>query len=385
MKALQLISGMMDGGGQRVALDLCRGLGEFRGVDVDFGLLGCRVARLESQAAFVVPYAGDYSSVMTLAATALKLRRVLQQRRYDVIHTHGWDADIIARLALAGERRLHVIHLHVTPSWTESGALKHRFRRLITRQAFGASSVRVVAVSEAVRSHWGRAFPEAARAMRVVHNGVDVEMFRPRAEATAKCSEPAKPFVFGVACRLAPIKGLTYLLEAVGRLRDDLREFRFDIGGEGPEQGRLEAQAGELGLGDHVRFLGPISPAAMPDFYHSIDALVLPSVSDEGFPLVVLEAMACGLPVIASDVGGTKEAVRSGLDGWVVPPRDPEALASALMEALQISTDERTALSERVRARVCTSFSLAAQSANMLAVYGTGSAQADGLQPVKAS
>lgn len=376
----------MDGGGQKVAWDLCRGLQALPGVEVDLGLLGCRVPRLESQASFVIPYAGDYSSVWTLVSTARRLRRILRLRSYDVVHTHGWDADIIARWALSGDSALQVIHLHVTPGWILSSAPKHQARRLLTRHAFGHSSVRVVTVSDAVRLHWGVAFPRFTKAMRVVHNGVDVGFFRPPDQTLAGSADSDKPFVFGIACRLAPMKGLSYLLEALGRLRESgSPSLRLDIGGEGSERERLETQARQLGLEGWVRFLGPISPDAMPTFYQSLDALVLPSVSDEGLPLVVLEAMACGLPVVATDVGGTREAVRSGVDGWVVPPRDPEALASALLAALQMPPQDYRIRSQEARARVCESFSLQAQAANVLAVYGETPLRSEQLHAAKAS
>jgi glycosyltransferase involved in cell wall biosynthesis len=369
MKVLQLISGRMDGGGQKVALDFCGELRQTDGVDAELGLLGCTVERLRGEAAFVVPYGGDYSSVFTLAGTALKLRRILQDRRYDVVHSHGWDADIIARWALGRSASVHVMHLHVTPAWTRSAALKQRVRRAMTQRSFESDTVRVIAVSDAVRRHWGEAFPGAAKAMRVVHNGVDVERFRPLRRQHEEAAADGV-FVLGVACRLARMKGLPYLLEALRQVRDmHARSFRLDIAGEGSERPILESKVEDSGLSGLVRFLGPVAPARMPDFYRSLDAFVLPSVSDEGLPLVVLEAMACGLPVVATDVGGTKEAVRQGVDGWMVPPRDAGSLAEALLKVLDAPRRELQNVGANARDRACESFSLSGQAANVFDVY----------------
>lgn len=350
-----------------MALDLCTKLREFREVEADLGLLGCSVERLRSDSSFLVPYDGNYASVVTLLAITRRLRRILRERRYNVVHSHGWDADILAHWAMNGLEAAHIVHLHVTPSWIYSGATKHRVRRIMTRRMFAASGVEILAVSQAVKDHWGRVFVDAGRTMRVIHNGVDIARFQPTRSRPQASGEGSEPLVLGTAARLAPQKGLVYLLDSMSTVvAKSTKSVRLDIAGEGSQREDLEAKVTALGLREYVRFLGPVSD--MPALYGAIDAFVLPAVSDEGLPLVVLEAMASALPVVATDVGGTNEAVRDGKDGRVVPPRDPEALALALLEVLA-SNSLRKAMGVSARARVCQFFSIETHVENVLSVY----------------
>jgi glycosyltransferase involved in cell wall biosynthesis len=356
----------MYGGGQKVALDLCAGLRELCETGVEMGMLGCTVEQLRSHSAFVVPYDGNYASPWSLASTTYRLRNVLRKRGYDFVHSHGWDADILAHEAIRGLGATHVIHLHVAPQWIHSSAMKHRVRRAMTRRMFSAHEVEILAVSHAVKDHWGRVFAESARTAQVIHNGVDAECFRPPDSRRHRDGQTRDEFVLGTAGRLAPQKGLTYLLDALPTVIARSRKpIRLDVAGCGSQGAHLEARSARLGIRKCVRFLGSVSN--MPDFYRSIDAFVLPSLS-EGLPGVVLEAMATSLPIVATDVGGTKEAVTDRIDGRIVPPRDPEALAAALSEI--ISDDSlRERMAASARARVCQAFSIHAQVEKIHALY----------------
>jgi glycosyltransferase involved in cell wall biosynthesis len=232
---------------------------------------------------------------------------------------------------------------------------------------FAADKMEILAVSEAVKDHWGRVFTDAGPTATVVHNGVDTAQFRPMRCPRKIPIHSGEPIVLGTACRLAPQKGLPYLLDAMSAVvARSPRLVRLDIAGEGSLREDLDAKVAALGLREHVRFLGFV--ADMPAFYRSIDAFVLSAVSDEGLPLVVLEAMASGLSVVATDVGGTKEALRDGVDGRIVPPRDVTALAKALLEIIA-SDSLCQSMGARARDHVCQSFSMEAQVEGVLAVY----------------
>jgi glycosyltransferase involved in cell wall biosynthesis len=129
------------------------------------------------------------------------------------------------------------------------------------------------------------------------------------------------------AARLTRQKGIEYLLQAASQVQG----ADFVIAGDGPERGELEAQAGALGVADRAIFAG--HRADMPELLSECDLFVLPSLF-EGLPLAVLEAMAAGKPVVATDVGGTAEAVLNGETGLIVPPRDAGALAMAIRRVL---------------------------------------------------
>lgn len=157
----------------------------------------------------------------------------------------------------------------------------------------------------------------------IIPNGVDPERFSP-----GGCPYPEGPVRIGVAGRLVFQKGVDVLLKALSRMPLCAHVF-LDVIGDGGAKPDLERLARELGVADRVRFLGWKTPPEMPEVYRQLDAFVLPS-RDEGMPNVVLEAMASGLPVVATRIAGNEELVVQGETGFLVPPEDPDALADAL-------------------------------------------------------
>jgi glycosyltransferase involved in cell wall biosynthesis len=189
--------------------------------------------------------------------------------------------------------------------------------------------------------------------LRLIPHGVDLELFRPRA---AHGSPPLRLLAVG---RLVPKKGLDVLVEAA-----KLLEFRFQLQiiGRGPQRERLEGAIRAAGLGDRVRLAGPVTHAELPDRYADSDVVVVPSVIDatgdrDGLPNVVLEAMASGRPVVASDVAAIGAAVAHPAERAAGPPGDPGALAAALTE-LAGDPRLRAALGGAARRRVERDFDL---------------------------
>jgi glycosyltransferase involved in cell wall biosynthesis len=140
--------------------------------------------------------------------------------------------------------------------------------------------------------------------------------------------------------RLRIRKGVEVLLEALRAIRERQAGARLLLAGDGEHRRALERKAAELALGPAAVFLGRCDPSEVRGLLAGAAALVVPSTY-EGMPLVVLEAMACGVPVVASRVSGIPEVVEDGVTGWLVPPEDPEALAVALGEALAAPEDAR--------------------------------------------
>ncbi len=177
-------------------------------------------------------------------------------------------------------------------------------------------------------SRWGaemmrsRGYARGDRPIEVVHNGVDPAWLAPPSDGDGPAGRDGILFVG----RLSPEKGVTTLLDALASMGPDARLL---LVGTGPSGEELEGVARQRGLGARAVFLGPKQPPEIRTLMAGARALVLPSLA-ENFPLVLLEAMAAGLPVVATSVGGIPEIVRDGDTGLVVPPRDAAALARAL-------------------------------------------------------
>jgi len=156
----------------------------------------------------------------------------------------------------------------------------------------------------------------------IIGNGIDSERF----PCKAKHSQPKRIRLISV-CRLVSRKGLEFLVEAMQELKRD--GIVLDLVGSGQEQERIAELIRSRGLGDHIRLVGYVASEHLYRHYQAADIFVLPSLS-ESFGQVLLEAMSCGLPIVASAVGGIPETVRDKTNGLLVPPKDPEALAKAI-------------------------------------------------------
>jgi glycosyltransferase involved in cell wall biosynthesis len=211
----------------------------------------------------------------------------------------------------------------------------------------------VVALSRAVASSVIGITP------RVVYHGIEPreDITRPRGVSQLT--------MLGVASRLVPIKGIAYLLRALALLRRDVEGIRLEIAGAGPDQAALQHDVRMLGLDDIVAFVG-----WQPDIWPWLgrwDILVQPSLA-EGFGMAALEAMAAGLPVVASSAGGLPELIEDGRTGYIVPPADPATLAARLRH-LVLHADVRETMGVAGRARVRQHFSPQRMAAEIAAVY----------------
>lgn len=166
-----------------------------------------------------------------------------------------------------------------------------------------------------------------------VPTGIDAEAFRPgdRGAARTRIGLPEAPFVFGTVATLRSWKGHGFLFDAFARVADD--GALLLIVGDGPQEGNLKKHAGSLGIAASVRMVGRQEDVV--PYLRAMDAFVLPSYANEGVPQALLQAMACGLPVIASRVGGIPE-LTEGLDAVRrIPPRDAEALAEEMVRMME--------------------------------------------------
>lgn len=197
--------------------------------------------------------------------------------------------------------------------------------RRVWRQA-----ARVIAVSDTLQALALRTWPEGR--IDVVPNGVDVDRFQPlcRDETAPKEGKIA----LLVVARLIEIKGIQHLLTALSLLPEEMRrKIHLRLCGTGPYEAELRRQAEQVGMTAQVEFSGLVSYEEIPARLHEADLFVLPSLQ-EGLPLSLLEAMASGLPVVATTVGGIPGVVKDGENGLLVPAADPTALRDALVRLL---------------------------------------------------
>jgi glycosyltransferase involved in cell wall biosynthesis len=288
--------------------------------------------------------------------------RAARREPPDILHAHNlfFSSTAIAALLRRLLKRPLVTTLHVG-SLRQLGGFSRLAASCYERtmgRAIVRSSDRLIAVSEAVARHAVHlgARPEA---VRVIANGVDTRQFRPgerRANGT-----------FRIACvgRLIFNKGPQFLIEAAPQVLQAHPEAEFVLVGDGPLRAALEERARRLNVDNRVSFLGTRSDVAA--ILQGCDVLVRPSLL-EGMPLAVLEAMACGLPVVATPVSGSAELVRQGENGLLVRPAQPDALAGAI---LRLIDDEplREAQGRRGRWLAEHGYSWDAVAAQTLAVY----------------
>ena len=255
-----------------------------------------------------------------------RLRALIRRERIDLVHSHMYHANLYGRLAAFREGVPAVISVHNT--YVRPKILRRVLNRWLARR-----TPFILAGSEAIRDDIARYDRVSPGKIRVIPYGVDVEKFNcalSREEAREKLGLPGGRFLVGTVGRLEEQKGQKYLIDAAGRLRREGRKVTLVIVGSGREEDRLRDQAVREGIGDAVLFLG--TRRDLPELFRAMDLFAFPSLW-EGFPIALLSAMAAGLPVIVTPVGGVPEVVEDGINGLVVPAGDPVALAEAIWKA----------------------------------------------------
>ena len=256
--------------------------------------------------------------------TVLRLRAQMRDFSPTVVHTHLPVLEYVLPAARLYGRRVGIIHTVHNLARAET---RHRVLRAVNRRAFSHGVV-PVALNEEVRSSICREYALPPSAVPVVGNGIDLDAFR---GPQRRGLRGAGARLLCVA-RLAPAKNHALLLQTVALLRESGRDVSLTLVGDGPLRGRLEELARELGISERVRFAGRRTDT--PAFYRDCDLFVL--LSDyEGMPMSIIEAMASGLPVVATRAGGVGELVDDGVSGALV-----EADAAAAAEAIAAICDD---------------------------------------------
>jgi len=352
MRIAHIVIGGDVAGGQMVALELARGA-RAAGHDVRF------ISPSEGPFLDIVRSDGMEADVVSIGGALdipalIALSRMLRRRRVELLHAHGHlSVNVVARLAarLTGARV--VSHMHIENAFRRGPG---RLAQVALDNATARLCWSIVAVSEATRESLVRQGYPRDR-LRTVYNGIDATPAQPTRLADGVT-------ILEVA-RLAEVKGQRSLVAALPQLNATLVLVGRDLEQGGAYEAALRADAERLGVADRVVFAGYRTD--VPALLAGCDVFCLPS-EIEGLPLVILEAMAQGRPVVATAVGGTPELVVDGETGLLVPPRNIYALRTALARILG-DPDFARRLGEAGRARVSSRFSAQQMREALLRIY----------------
>ncbi|WP_423141284.1 glycosyltransferase [Parablastomonas sp. CN1-191] len=365
MHVFHVITTLSKGGAESHLADLTAGLAE-RGVRQTVAFLkgdGFWTAAMNARGIATIDLgAKRYADLAAIA----RLRAAIAAARPDLVHAHMPPGELYAVLALIGQDVPLVTSKHndTEPFYRGPGAAA------IERFCAGRAR-RVIAISQAVNDYFAAQWPaRLARKLVTVRYGLSpvpggAEAARAARGLRAEWGVGADEVLFGIVARLVEQKSIPTLLRAFAKLRaESAQPVRLVLVGHGPLEDELRALTHELGIAAAVIFAG--FRTDIPAVMRALDVFVLSSIY-EGFGLVLLEAMEAAVPIVASGISAIPEIVVEGETGYLVPPRDPEALAAAMAKTLPAA--HRHALGEAGHARLLSAFTVARMVDQTQAVY----------------
>ncbi len=355
MKILQILPQLNVGGVETGTVDLARYLKRQGCPSVVVSTGGGLVAQLEAGGIphHKLPVASKAFWVMLRASR--RLRAIIAQEKIDIVHARSRVPAWVAFMATRGTDAVLITTAHGHYS-------RHIFSPMMGWGKF------TIVPSAVIGRYMMAQFKVPRENIRLIPRSVDLERYHFRGAPPEKKKEGP---LLGVIGRLSPVKGHVYFLKALALVRRACPEARaWIVGGVSPgKQGykeELEVWCRRLGLSKAVTFCG--SREDIPDVLVQLDCLVMPSVVEESFGRVIIEAQAVGVPVVASRIGGISEVVSDGADGLLVDSRDHEGLAKAMLKILQ-DHPFAVRLIENGRRKVEEYYSLERMGASTLAVY----------------
>ncbi|MBN1481249.1 glycosyltransferase [candidate division KSB1 bacterium] len=353
IKVLQLVEGFSFGGAETKLLELVKHMDKnrFETTVISLGLgneieelfhqLDCRVMTFQRQKQI------DFKLLS-------RVRDFIRDEGIDIVMTTLFYADVLGAMAghSGGARGVFSWETISSPKWL----VPHRFWSY--RYAIRYTD-KVISVSKSTARWLVEKRKVSPHKVMIIPYGVNLDKFNPNVKNVRREDIGLHPddIVIGQVSRLNEQKGHTYLIQAAPKILAQQPNVKFVLVGDGPLRVELEQHIRERDLQDNFVLLG--FRHDVPDLLPLLDVFVLPSLY-EGLPNVVLEAMACGLPVVATPVDGTKEAVIDGETGFLVPERDPDQLAQKLLEVIS-NDDLKLKLGLAGRRRVEDYFSLEGQ------------------------
>jgi glycosyltransferase involved in cell wall biosynthesis len=359
-KVLHVINGEHYSGAERVQDLLAQEL-PAHGFDVSFACVKpgrfAKARQYSGAPLFETPMRGRFDF-----KCGRELAKLIRNEKFELVHAHTPRSLLAGSIAAREAGVPLVYHVH-SPTARDSTRPIQNFVNAQIERWLLRKATRLIAVSPSL-AEFMVAQGFAPERVAYVPNGV------PAARKVSR-RRPKGTWTIGMAALFRPRKGVEVLLAAMAELRNSGRDVRFRAIGpfETPEYEReIHALVGKLNLAETIDWTGFVSDIHAE--LRQVDLFVLPSLFGEGLPMVVLEAMAAGLPVIATSVEGISTAVRHGVDGLLVEPNNPQDLAASIREMISPeSPHDYRAMSESARDRHRENFSAAAMAANVARVY----------------
>jgi glycosyltransferase involved in cell wall biosynthesis len=272
----------------------------------------------------------------------------------DLIHVHGHpylSSLLAAKIAKKYGKPLVLTQHNTFIEYNNFWDIVEKLNDLAIGKQVLKEAEKIIVVSNATKNYVLSLGADPEK-IEVLHNGVDIYRFRPlsgvKNEIRKKLGIPQDSSVVLTVRRLVYKNGIDTLIESAKKAIKKNPRLVFLVVGKGPDFEKVKERIEQLGIEKNFRLTGFISDESLPFYYNAADFFVLPSKSGEGLPLVALEAMACGVPVIATNVGGISEVMNEDY-GKLVPPNSPDSLAEAILE---FSHRELSALRKDLRAMI---------------------------------
>lgn len=286
----------------------------------------------------------------------MRLSSLIRRYRPHIVHSHMVHANLLARVVrpLAGIPVLVCTAHNICEKGRKGSGRLREFLYRITDPLCDMTTQ----VSQAGLERYVRVRAVPMHKILYIPNGVCTESFRPDSAIRVRKRKEMRlgdHFVWLAVGRFAPQKDYPNMLLAFAQILRKQPETRLLIVGDGPLRTSIQFLAQSLGIANQVCFLGIRQDIA--ELMNAVDAYVMSS-EWEGMPNVLLEAASTGLPIVATDVGGNREIVLNGVTGFLVPPKDPEALAQAMLQVMDLPREERYRMGKTARQHIVANFSL---------------------------
>jgi len=367
IKILHLVSGDLWGGAEAQAATLLSQLKRVEDMEVtaivlnrgrlatELAAMGVRIDILEESK--IGPFRLLY-----------KVWRTLRKNKIDILHSHRYKENIIGSIAakLSGIpvilRTVHGLNEHFAGLKRSKMVFYESLEYVISLFLVD----RLIAVSLDIGRLLTRRYN--SRKIEVIHNSIDLSRIKALKNPTVTRQELSikeDAIVIGSAGRLVKVKGLDLLLQASALIKKSIPNLKVLIAGEGPEKQSLQSLAGSIGLDNDIIFAGHRDDVY--DLIQAMNVFVLPSYS-EGIPLAMLEAMALGIPVVATEVGGIPEVITDGINGYLIRSRKPELVAAKCLLLLN-NIDLRNRLTHNAKEKIKNAFSVDVQVSKISRLY----------------